>query len=212
MKTLIVPGVIATTQAELDEMLNKVKGKVERIMLDVMDGEFVPNTSLDFDFEVPSDSSFEYEAHLMTNKPLEWVKVNADKVDIAVMQVETLDNIGEAIDFAKKKGLKVTLALNPETELDAIIPYLNEVDGILILTVHPGSFCVEFLPEPIEKVKKLRETDKTGTLDIEVDGCQNPEHIKLAKEAGANIFASGSYIFKSEDVDKAIKELKEAAA
>lgn len=211
MKTLIVPGVIAKTQAELDEMLSRVKGKAERIMLDVMDGEFVPNISLGFDFKVPSDGSFEYEAHLMTNKPLEWVKANADKVDIAIMQVETLDNISEAIDFVKKKGLKVVLALNPETELDDIMPYLNEIDGILILTVHPGSFCVEFLPEPIEKIKKLRETEKTVTIDIEVDGCQNPEHIKLAKEAGANIFASGSYIFKSDDIDKAIQELKEAA-
>ncbi len=127
------------------------------------------------------------------------------------MQVETLEDIGASIEYVKKKGLKVTLALNPETELDVVLPYLNEVDGILILTVHPGSFCVEFLTEPLEKVKKLRELDKMSTLNIEVDGCQNPANIKIAKEAGANIFASGSYIFKSDDVEKAIKELKDAA-
>ena len=68
METLIVPAVIAKKQSELDEMLDKIKGKVKRVQLDIMDGEFVPNMSLDFDFELPS--GFEYEAHLMLQKPL----------------------------------------------------------------------------------------------------------------------------------------------
>jgi len=206
MGFLIVPGVIAKNQDELDGMLDKVIGKVERIMLDVMDNKFVPNSSLEFDFKVPD--SFEYEAHLMVTNPLEWVEKNYDKVDIAILQVETIEDVGNAISFVKEKGLKVTLALNPETGLDSILPYLTEVDTVLILTVNPGSFCVEFLPETLEKIRKLKAIDKD--IQIEVDGCMNPENARVAKEAGATIYASGSYVLKSNDVDKAIKELEAA--
>ncbi len=206
MGFLIVPGVIAKSQDELDGMLDKVVGKVERIMLDVMDNNFVPNSSLEFDFKVPQ--AFVYEAHLMVTNPLDWIADNGDKVDIAILQVETLEDIGEAIAFVKEKGLKVTLALNPDTGLDIILPFLDEIDAVLILTVNPGSFCVEFLPETLEKIKRLREIDKD--IPIEVDGCMNPENAKLAKDAGATIYASGSYVLKSADPDTAIKKLKDA--
>lgn len=206
MGQLIVPGIIAKTQDELDEMLDKVKGKAKRIMLDVMDNKFVSNSSLEFDFKVPE--GFEYEAHLMATNPLEWIEKNHDKVDIAILQAETIEDVGEAIAFVKEKGLKVTLALNPETGLDVVLPFLDEIDAVLILTVNPGSFCVEFLPETLEKIKKLREIDKK--IPIEVDGCMNPENAKVAKEAGATIYASGSYVMKSGDPGKRIKELKEA--
>ncbi len=208
MKTFIVPAVIAKTQIELDDMLNRVKKKVQRVQLDIMDGEFVPNTSLNFNFKL--STSFEYEAHLMVNEPLEWVKENADKVDIVIMHVETLKDIGGAIDYVKKKGVKVSLALILETKLATIIPYLQKIDGLLVMTVEPGSYCIkkEFRPEPLKKIRRLRTIDKV--IPIEVDGCMNPKNAKLARDAGANIFASGSYIFKSDNLNRAIKELENA--
>lgn len=187
-------------------MLDKVRGKAQRIMIDVMDGKFVPNTSLDFDFKL--QDGLEYEAHLMVEKPLDWVKENADKANTAILHVETLDNLRSAIDYVENKGLEVTLALKPETKIDEVLPYLGEVQGILIMTVSPGKYGGKFLSETLEKVKKLRETD--DTIPIEVDGGMNPRNARLARESGANIFASGSYIFKSDDIDKALKELKEA--
>ncbi len=209
MKPLIVPAVIAKSQRELDEMLEKVRGKAERIMLDVMDGRFVSNSSLDFDFKV-TKGAFEYEAHLMTVNQMGWIEENAGKVDIVVMQVEALGDIAEAIALARGKGLKVTLALNPETRLDVVLPFLDQIDGVLILTVNPGSFCVEFLPETIEKIKQLREID--SNIPIEVDGCMNPINAKVAKDAGATIFASGSYVIKSSDPAGAIEELEDAVS
>ena len=187
-------------------MLSKVRGKAQRIMIDIMDGEFVPNTSLDFDFKL--QDGLEYEAHLMVEKPLDWVKENADKANTAILHLETLDNLRSAIDYVENKGLEVTLALKPETKIDEVLPYLGEVQGILIMTVSPGKYGGKFLPETLEKVKKLRETD--DTIPIEVDGGMNPRNARLARESGANIFASGSYIFKSDDIDKALKELKDA--
>lgn len=206
METLIVPAIIAKNQRELDGMLDKVRGKAQRIMIDVMDGEFVPNTSLDFDFKL--QAGLEYEAHLMVENPLDWVRENADKANTAILHVETLDNLRSAIGYVENKGLEVTLALKPETKIDEVLPYLGEVQGILIMTVSPGKYGGKFLPETLEKVKILRETD--DTIPIEVDGGMNPRNARLARESGANIFTSGSYIFKSEDIDKALKELKDA--
>lgn len=206
MDPLIVPAIIAKTQCELDAMLGKVRGKAKRVMIDVMDGEFAPNTSLDFNFKLPAD--FEYEAHLMIEKPLDWIRENAEKVDIVILHVETLDDIGVTIDYAKSMDLKVILALKPDTKLDAVLPYLREIHGILILTVDLGRYGGKFLPENLEKAEKLREIDTT--IPIEVDGGMNPKNARLAKDSGANIFASGSYIFKSKDIDKAIKELEDA--
>jgi ribulose-phosphate 3-epimerase len=208
MKPLIIPGIIAKSQVELDDMLAKMNGLVRRVMLDVMDGEFVSNTSLNFDFALPD--GFEYEAHLMTQKPLDWLEKNHDKVDVAVLHVETLKDTGKAIKFVREKGLKVTLALSPETELDAVLPYLSDVDAILILTVKPGRYGASFEPGTLIKVKELRKID--SNIPIEVDGAMNPENIRLAKDAGATLFASGSYVMKSDNPGKAIKTLEEAAS
>ncbi|GBE56421.1 MAG TPA: hypothetical protein ENH13_06295 [Euryarchaeota archaeon] len=209
MKPLIVPGIIAKSQEELDIMLEKVRGKARRIMLDVMDGKFVSNSSLDFDFQVPA-GAFEYEAHLMVDDQIEWIKRNAGKVDIAVMQVEALDDIGEAIRFAREQGLGVTLALNPETELDTVLPYLNEIDAALILTVEPGRYGAPFVPKTLAKIRRLREINPW--IPIEVDGAMNPKNARLARRAGATIFASGSYVIKSRDPARAIKELEYAVS
>jgi len=208
MEPLILPAVMAKNQEELDEILDRVKDHVKRVQLDFMDGEFVEDTSLDFDFKVPP--GLEYEAHLMVKKPLEWVDRIAGKVDIAIMHVKTLEDIGDAIEYVKQKGLKASLALNPETGLEGVIPYLEGLEFVLVMTVNPGTYCVDFLPETLEKVRRLREI--SPTIPIEVDGCENPENARLAKEAGATIFASGSFIHKSPDPARAIKELEEAVS
>jgi len=207
MKSIIVPGVIARTQLELEEMLGRIKGKAERVMLDVMDGEFVPSRSLDFDFK--TQPGFEYEAHLMVARPLEWMAENSHKVEMSIIHVESVESIERAVETARSHELKVALALKPETGVEKVLPYLSEIDAVVVLTVEPGSYCVEFLPETLEKIRRLRELNQS--IPIEADGCMSPEHVKEAKEAGATIFASGSYIMKSPDPGKAIRELEEAA-
>lgn len=208
MRSIIVPAIIAKEQSQIDTMLDKVKGKAERIMVDVMDDKFVPNTSLDFDFKL--STGFEYEAHLMVRNPLDWVRRNGDKVDIVIIHVETLENLGEAIELVKKLGNKVTLALRPETSIDTVLDHLKEIDGVLVMTADPGHYCEVFLSDTLDKIKKVRKIDEN--IPIEVDGCMDPENVKLASRAGANVFATGSYIFKSDDVDKALKELQDAIA
>ena len=196
MEMLAIPCIIANSQEELDRNLSRVLGKVKRINLDVMDGKFVENTSLTFDFKLPSGAV--YETHLMVVDPLIWVKKYGYKVELAIMQVEVLEDIGKAIESVKDQNVKVSLALNPETPVETVLPYIDQVDAFQIMTVHPGQYCVEFLPEPLEKIRRLRNLNEN--VNIEVDGCMNIEHIKMAKAAGANRFCSGSFILKSEDV------------
>jgi ribulose-phosphate 3-epimerase len=129
-------------------------------------------------------------------------------VDIAIMHVESLEDIKYAIEDAKRMGVRVYLAMRPQTGIDGVLPYLREVDGILEMTADPGTYCTEFLVDTLDKVKQLRGVDKS--IPIEVDGCMNPKNAKLAKEAGANLFVSGSHIFKSPNVDVALKELEDA--
>jgi ribulose-phosphate 3-epimerase len=203
MKPLVVPAIIAESQEELDSMLERLNGKVERVMLDVMDGKFVPNRSLDFDFRLPE--GFEYEVHMMAVDPLERLSVMAGKVDIAILHVETLIDIRAAIEGVKELGLQLSLALNPGTGVDIIKPYLNEVDGVLVMTVDPGKYGGKYIPETLEKVRRIREMDTE--LPIEVDGGMNVENSRAAREAGANVIASGSFIMKSEDVAQAVEAL-----
>ncbi len=203
MAPLIVPAIIARSQGELDSMLERLKGRVERVMLDVMDGVFVPNRSLDFEFTLPE--GFEYEVHMMTVDPLERLSSLFGKVDTAIVHVETVSDIGGVIDRVRELGLRLTLAISPETEVKFIEPYLDEVDGVLVMTVNPGRYGGEFLPETLEKVRRIREIDRE--IPIEVDGGMNVENSRAARDAGANIIASGSFIMKSEDIERAVRAL-----
>lgn len=205
MEPLIVPAIISRSQGDLDKVMERLRGKVERVMLDVMDGVFVPNRSLDFDFELPE--SFEYEVHLMAIDPLERLSEMAEKVDIAILHVETLSDISDAIRYVRDLGLRVTLALNPDTATEVVEPYLGEVDGVLVMTVNPGKYGGRYIPESLEKVRRIRTLD--SGISIEVDGGMTAENSNAAREAGANIIASGSFILKSDDIEEAVRALSE---
>ena len=204
---MIVPAIIAGTQGELELMLNKVQGKTERVMLDFMDGVFVPSKSLAFDITLPK--GMDYEAHLMVHNPLDLIERLTDIVKIVQLQVESLKNIGYAVNRAKNLGFDVYLALNPDTSIKTVQSHIDTIDGVLVMTVQPGQYGSRFLPSTLDKVEELREMN--ADLTIEVDGGMNPDTARLAKKVGANIFASGSYIMKSGDIEAAIRSLKEAA-
>lgn len=97
------------------------------------------------------------------------------------------------------------MALNPDMDVSAVEPYLDEIDSVLVMTVNPGKYGGRYTPEALSKVRRIREIDPE--IPIEVDGGMNPENSRAAREAGATIIASGSYILKSDDVERAIKAL-----
>jgi len=205
MKKMIIPAIIAKTQEEFENNINKVKDYVELIQLDFMDGDFVPNNSIDFDFKLPRTDCI-FEAHLMVSNPIGWAKKNYDKVDMILAHFESCKNPSEVIEFVRSKNKKVGLVLNPETPISAIQGYLFDIDQVLIMTVNPGFYGSPFLPEMLDKISEIRKL-KPG-LNIEVDGGITDKTIGLVDKAGANMFVSGSYIVKSDNVEVAVENLK----
>lgn len=205
MKTIAVPAVIAKTQEELDSILSRIHGIADRIMLDIMDGEFVENESLNFDFT--PDPGPEYEAHLMVADPRSWFPRLSRKVSRVIVHAETVDSIDATVDRARDWGYECYMAIKPETPAILLEPHLPNLDGILVMTVNPGRYGAPFLPDTLDKVKTIRSW--SPDIPIEVDGGMNPETSKLAKAAGANIITSGSYIIKSGDVRLSMNKLVE---
>ena len=194
----ILPAIIAKNQEELDQMLQKIPF-APNIMLDLMDGKFVGATSLDFPMTLPEGPR--YQLHIMATDPLKRVKTVPPQVDTVILHAETLENIEEAIDVAREKKLGLFIALNPETPISVVEKYLDQLDGVLIMSVNPGQYGAEFLPDQLNKVKKLRALSKE--INLEVDGGMKDTTIGLAVCAGANMIASGSFIMKSKAPESA---------
>lgn len=200
----VLPAIIASDQAELDEMLDRVKDFAGNIMLDLMDGKLVQASSLDFPMRLRKGPRYQF--HVMAVDPIQRLIDTPDEVDTVVLHAETLDEIGEAIEAAREKKVKLFIALNPETPVSVLEPYLDKLDGVLIMSVHPGQYGAKFLPEQLEKVREIRA--KSETITIEVDGGMNDRTMIAAVDAGANQIASGSYIMKSGDPEAAYKSLR----
>lgn len=206
MRKIIIPAVIAKTQKELDDIFSRIKDSAQLLQLDIMDGEFVPNNSLDFDFRLP-EKKYLYEAHLMIDDPEKWVDENWERVDAVIAHFESVKNPERIIESVKTKGKKIAFALNPETDTDLILNYLDDIDQVLIMTVNPGFYGGKFLPEMSDKIRRLRKL--RSDLDIEVDGGIKPDTIEEVCDAGANMFVSGSYLVNSDDVKERIRILEQ---
>jgi len=204
MRKIIIPALIAKTQEELDHSLCKVGGHADLLQLDIMDGKFVPNASLDFDFRLP-ERKYKFEAHLMIVDPEEWIKKNWKKADTLIAHIESVKNPEKLIQIVRDKGQKVGFALNPETPVSRIADYLDLIDQVLVMTVNPGFYGSKFLPETMDKVRKLRQL-REG-LDIEVDGGIKPDTICMPDDAGANLFVSGSYLIHSDNFKENMENL-----
>lgn len=195
---------IAKTQEELTNNIEKTISFVDRIQLDIMDNIFVPNTSLFFDFKLP-DTPCHYEAHLMVQDPMSWIKNHIDKVQTILVHYESDFDMDEIISYVKDHNKNVGFVLNPETSIDVLHDVLDRIDQVLIMTVKPGFYGSPFIPEMTEKIKKLRTL--MPDIDIEVDGGVTPDTISLVADAGANLFVSGSYIIKAENPSSSIETL-----
>jgi len=203
--TRVLPAIIAGSQDELDEMLGRLIGKVEWIMLDFMDGKFVPSKALMFKINLPK--GFHYEAHLMVKEPFYYLEELRGKVDSVIIHIES-DDFKKALGMARDLGYEVSAAINPSTPMKFLEEYLMDLDRVLVMTVEPGRYGAPFMSGALETVKHLRKL--APGLPIEVDGAMNPENARKAKEAGANIFASGSFLVKSSDFKHALRALEEA--
>jgi len=204
MRKRIIPSIISENKEDLIKKINRIKNYSSLLQLDIMDGKFVKNESLNFNFKLPK-SKVKYEIHLMTNNTEFWIKKNYKKANLIIFHIESTKNPEKIINLIKRKKKKVGIAINPNTKVKKIIKYLGIINQVTVMTVNPGKYGAKFLPETLKKIKEIRKLNKK--IEIEVDGGINNKTIKLAYKAGANKFISGSYLQNGENIKENLKTL-----
>lgn len=211
MKTQILPSLLAADFGRLaDEILRAEASGAEALHLDVMDAHFVPNLSFGPDvvaLAAKTAPGFYRNVHLMMTRPdlyLEaFAKAGAQTIQI---HVEADCDIHTELKRIRAMGLKNAIVINPETPVEHLFPYLDEIDEALVMTVHPGYGGQKFIGDCMPKVEVLRRM-RAG-LDIMVDGGINAETALIAAKAGANQFVAGSYLFKQADMKAAVDAMR----
>lgn len=189
------------------EILKGLEG-FDYIHIDFMDGLFVNNECKNLDVFKKIRDSYDVPiiAHLMVINPFEYIEKIINYIDIFLFHFEINDNLTDIIKEVKTYNKKVGIALNPFTEINKIIPYLKEIDLVLIMSVHPGWSGQKFMNASIDKVNNLSQYKKKYDFVIDIDGGINLTNAKLLKNT--DILTSSSTILKAEDPNKIIKLLK----
>lgn len=188
------------------------------IHLDVMDGHFVPNISFGpyviecLRRHVPD---VPFDCHMMTSEPENWVagvaKAQGSKAGLLTYTfhletTESRNKTQEVIDSIKANNMRVGLSISPDTPVEELLKYADQIDLALVMTVHPGKGGQSFMEDMMSKVRKIREL--YPNLDIEVDGGVKPATVDAAAEAGANLIVSGSGVYKAKDMAESIATMK----
>lgn len=211
---LIAPSILNADNLNLEtDIKDAIAAGISRFHIDIMDGHFVPNLSFgpqlveDFKREFPMTDA---EIHLMSDNPDDlvpaFVNAGADLVELhyEAMSEKKLDYW---LDYLISNDVKTSLAINPDTPSDVVSKFASKLDQVLVMTVHPGFGGQKFITDSAEKIKQVREIVGTDTA-IEVDGGVNDQTFKIAKDAGADIFVVGSYLYKDGDIANQVRKLE----
>ncbi len=209
---IISPSILSLDYANVSEQLQLLKESCAKwLHFDVMDGHFVPNLTFGPDIlkGFKRATQLVMDVHIMVKNPsfIADLFIQAG-ADIITFHLEAVKGIEECVALCKdirKKGVKVGVSVKPNTAIDELLPYLKEMDMVLIMSVEPGFGGQPFLAHTLDKVRRLRqEIDKQGyDVKIEIDGGINDQTAPLAIQAGCDVLVSGSYIFKN-DIKKSI--------
>ena len=207
MKYQILPSFLAADLGHLADELRRAEASgADAIHLDIMDPHFVPNI---VDFCRRTCPGFYRNVHLMMSRPdLYLEKFAAAGAQTIQIHVEADCDLHTELRRIRALGLRAAIVLNPETSVEALRPYLDEIDEALVMTVHPGYGGQKFIADCLPKVTWLRA--RRPDLDVMIDGGGNAETIPLAAKAGANQFVAGSYLFAKSDMRAAVTALRES--
>ena len=204
MEYILAPSILAADFKNLGQEMKKTEENGARYLhFDVMDGMFVPSISFGMPVlaSIKDGTSQTMDVHLMVQEPIRYVEAfQKAGADILTVHLEACEDVKATIDKIRECGMKVGLSICPETEAEALKPYLKEVDMILVMSVHPGFGGQKFIPESLEKIRKVREMiEEQGlSVDVEVDGGIYLTNVREVLEAGVNVVVAGSAVFRGE--------------
>ena len=204
MNYVLSPSILAADFKVLGQEMKKTEDNgAEYIHFDVMDGMFVPSISFGMPVMASIHDATEQfmDAHLMVQEPIRYVeafqKAGADSVTV---HVEACEDVKATLNKIRECGMKVGLSINPETDVKEVVPYLEEVDMILVMCVHPGFGGQKFIPESLDKIRAIRAmlNEKNLETDIQADGGVYVENVREVLDAGANVIVAGSAVFRGD--------------
>jgi ribulose-phosphate 3-epimerase len=211
---IVAPSILAADFSRLGDEIHRVEAAgADWIHCDIMDGHFVDNISFGPDVVawVRGLTSLPLDVHLMIEHADHYVprfvKAGANSITVHV-ESEAKHSVAQTLQQIRDAGCRAGLTLNPETSFDLVEPFLDKIDMLLVMTVHPGFGGQSFRADQMQKVRRARSLN--STIDVEVDGGINAETGRLSIENGANVLIAGTSIFHAKDYAKAIRELRGA--
>lgn len=214
----ISPSILSADFCRLGAEVEDIRqGGADYVHVDVMDGIFVPNLSIGIPVveSLRKATDMFLDVHLMIDRPHRYVerfcKAGADLVTFHV-EADQPQDVFACIETIKSQGKKVGMSLKPKTPADVLLPYLDQLDLVLVMTVEPGFGGQKFMYDMLPKVETLRQfiNECNPACELEVDGGVDPETAPLCKQAGANVLVAGSAVFKHMDRGEAIRTIREA--
>lgn len=208
MKYILSPSILSADFKHLErDILETQEAGAQYLHVDVMDGKFVPSISFGMPVikSIRSVSDIIFDVHLMIEEPIRYIKEFVESgADIITIHLEACEDVQATIDKIHSFGIKAGLSIKPKTPVESLLPYLDQVDMILMMSVEPGFGGQKYIEESTERIKKVRtmlEERKLST-DLEVDGGINVDNVDNVLKAGVNVVVAGSAIFGGNITEK----------
>lgn len=216
MEAIISPSILSADFARLEEDIRKAeKGEPDYFHLDIMDGHFVPNISYGpmIASTMKRITKIPLDAHLMITNPDKYIPAFVEAgVELIYPQIEAPHDVYRSLQLITDLGAKAGITLNPGTPVDWVVPLLDKLDAVMLMSVCPGFGGQKFIESVLRKVRNLREIldEYKPEVHIAVDGGVDTSTIGKLWNEGANFFIAGSAVFKAPDVAQAIRDLRAA--